>query len=147
MSGWMASGSKLIDSYGRYIDITCGLIGKHNDVWVGSSDGTLFHGNKTMKTIFPTGFGIRGSNISALVFDDNHLWVGSKGYEVGRGITRLNTNNFQTDHYDFDITVNMSLTEVHSIYNFDNNLWLGGDGVVLVFDRVENYWRTLGCLL
>tara|TARA_X000001036_G_scaffold438291_1_gene485736 strand:- start:4738 stop:6372 length:1635 start_codon:yes stop_codon:yes gene_type:complete len=144
MSGWMASGSKLIDSYGRYIDITCGLIGKHNDVWVGSSDGTLFHGNKTMKTIFPTGFGIRGSNISALVFDDNHLWVGSKGYEVGRGITRLNTNNFQTDHYDFDITVNMSLTEVHSIYNFDNNLWLGGDGVVLVFDRVENYWRTLG---
>ena len=30
------------------------------------------------------------------------------------------------------------------MYNFDNNLWLGGDGVVLVFDREENYWRTLG---
>ena len=48
MSGWMVSGSKLIDNYGRYIDITSGLIGKHNDVWIGSSDGTLFHGNKTM---------------------------------------------------------------------------------------------------
>ena len=144
MSGWMASGSKLIDSYGRYIDITCGLIGKHNDVWIGSSDGTLFHGNKTMEAIFPTGFGIRGSNISSLFFDDDYLWIGSKGYDIGRGVTRLNTRNFQTDHYDFDITVNMNLTEVHSIYNFDNNLWLGGDGVVLVFDRDENYWRTLG---
>ncbi len=144
MSGWMASGSKLIDSYGRYIDITCGLIGKHNDVWIGSSDGTLFHGNKTMEAIFPTGFGIRGSNISSLFFNDDYLWIGSKGYDIGRGVTRLNTRNFQTDHYDFDITVNMNLTEVHSIYNFDNNLWLGGDGVVLVFDRDENYWRTLG---
>ena len=144
MSGWMVSGSKLIDNYGRYIDITSGLIGKHNDVWIGSSDGTLFHGNKTMKAIFPTEFGIRGYNINTLLFEDDNLWIGSKGYEVGRGVTRLNINNFQTDHYDFDITVNMSLTEVHSIYNFDNTLWLGGNGVVLVFDREENYWRTLG---
>ena len=45
---------------------------------------------------------------------------------------------------DFDITVNMSLTEIHSMYNFDNTLWLGGNGVILVFDREENYWRTLG---
>ena len=144
MSGWMVSGSKLIDNYGRYIDITSGLIGKHNDVWIGSSDGTLFHGDKTMKAIFPTEFGIRGYNINTLLFEDDNLWIGSKGYEVGRGVTRLNINNFQTDHYDFDITVNMSLTEVHSIYNFDNTLWLGGNGVVLVFDREENYWRTLG---
>ena len=144
MSGWMVSGSKLIDNYGRYIDITSGLIGKHNDVWIGSSDGTLFHGDKTMKAIFPTEFGIRGYNINTLLFEDDNLWIGSKGYEVGRGVTRLNIKNFQTDHYDFDITVNMSLTEVHSIYNFDNTLWLGGNGVVLVFDREENYWRTLG---
>ncbi len=144
MSGWMVSGSKLIDNYGRYIDITSGLIGKHNDVWVGSSDGTLFHGSKTMEAIFPTEFGIRGFNINALLFEENNLWIGSKGYEVGRGVTRLNVNNFQTDHYDFDITVNMNLTEVHSMHNFDNNLWIGGNSVVLVFDREENYWRTLG---
>ena len=47
MSGWMVSGSQFIDNYGRYINITSGLIGSHNDVWIGSSDGTLFHGNKT----------------------------------------------------------------------------------------------------
>jgi ligand-binding sensor domain-containing protein len=38
----------------------------------------------------------------------------------------------------------MSLTEVHSIYNYDSDLWLGGNGVVLVLDKDENYWRTLG---
>ena len=144
MSGWMVSGSKLIDNYGRYVDITSGLIGKHNDVWIGSSDGTLFHGNKTMEAIFPTEFGIRGFDINTLLFEEDNLWIGSKGYEVGRGVTRLNINNFQTDHYDFDITVNMNLTEVHSMHNFDNNLWVGGNGLVLVFDREENYWRTLG---
>ena len=144
MSGWMVSGSQFIDNYGRYIDITSGLVGSHNDVWIGSSDGTLFHGNKTMSAIFPTEFGIRGSNIDALSLEENNLWIGSKDYEITRGITRLNTRNFQADHYDFDITVNMNLTEVRSIFNFDSDLWLGGNGVVLVFDKDDNYWRTLG---
>jgi ligand-binding sensor domain-containing protein len=144
MSGWMVSGSQFIDNYGRYIDITSGLVGSHNDVWIGSSDGTLFHGNKTMAAIFPTEFGIRGSNIDALSLEENNLWIGSKDYEITRGITRLNTRNFQADHYDFDITVNMNLTEVRSIFNFDSDLWLGGNGVVLVFDKDDNYWRTLG---
>jgi len=144
MSGWMASGSKLIDGYGRYIDITSGLIGKHNDVWIGTSDGTLFQGDKTMEAIFPTEFGIRGSNINALFQNENNLWIGSKGYDVGRGVTRLNTRNFQTDHYDFDVTVNMNLTEVYSFYDFENTLWVGGNGVILVFDKPDNFWRTLG---
>ena len=144
MSGWMASGSKLIDGYGRYIDITSGLIGKHNDVWIGTSDGTLFQGDKTMEAIFPTEFGIRGSNINALFQNENNLWIGSKGYDIGRGVTRLNTRNFQTDHYDFDVTVNMNLTEVYSFYDFENTLWVGGNGVILVFDKPDNFWRTLG---
>jgi len=144
MSGWMASGSKLIDGYGRYIDITSGLIGKHNDVWIGTTDGTLFQGDKTMEAIFPTEFGIRGSNINALFQNENNLWIGSKSYDIGRGVTRLNTRNFQTDHYDFDITVNMNLTEVHSFYDSENTLWVGGNSVVLVFDKPDNFWRTLG---
>ena len=144
MSGWMVSGSQFIDNYGRYIDITSGLIGANNDVWIGSSDGTLFHGNKTMEAIYPTEFGIRGSNINALLVNNNNIWIGSKDYNIGRGITRLNVNNFQADHYDFDITVNMSLTEVHSFFNFENDLWVGGNGVVLTFDKYENYWRTIG---
>ena len=144
MSGWMVSGSQFIDNYGRYIDITSGLIGANNDVWIGSSDGTLFHGNKTMESIYPTEFGIRGANINALLVNDNNIWIGSKDYNVGRGVTRLNVNNFQADHYDFDITVNMSLTEVHSFFDFENDLWIGGNGVVLTFDKDENYWRTLG---
>lgn len=144
MSGWMASGSKLIDGYGRYIDITSGLIGNHNDVWIGTSDGTLFQGDKTMEAIFPTEFGIRGSNINALFHNEDNLWIGSKGYDIGRGVTRLNTRNFRTDHYDFDVTVNMNLTEVHSFYDFENTLWVGGNSVVLVFDKPDNFWRTLG---
>ena len=144
MSGWMTSGSKLIDGYGRYIDITSGLIGRHNDVWIGTSDGTLFQGNKTMEAMFPTEFGIRGSNISALFHYDGDLWIGSKDYTIGRGLTRLNTQNFQTDHFDFDVTINMNLTEVHSFYEFNNSLWVGGNSVLLVLDKSENYWRTLG---
>ena len=144
MSGWMVSGSQFIDNYGRYIDITSGLIGANNDVWIGSSDGTLFHGNKTMEAIYPTEFGIRGSNINALLVNNNNIWIGSKDYNIGRGITRLNINNFQADHYDFDITINMSLTGVHSFYHTENDLWVGGNGVVLTFDKDENYWRTLG---
>ena len=144
MSGWMVSGAQFIDNYGRYIDITSGLIGANNDVWIGSSDGTLFHGNKTMEAIYPTEFGIRGSNINALLVNNNNIWIGSKDYNIGRGVTRLNVNNFQADHFDFDITINMSLTEVHSFYHFENDLWVGGNGMVLNYDKLENSWRTLG---
>ena len=144
MSGWMVSGNQFIDNYGRYVDITSGLVGDNNDVWIGSSDGTLFHGNKTMEAIYPTEFGIRGLNINALLVNDDNIWIGSKDYNFGRGVTRLNVNSFQADHYDFDITINMNLTEVHSFYNFENDLWVGGNGVVLTFDKDENYWRTLG---
>ena len=97
-----------------------------------------------MEAIFPTEFGIRGSNINALFQNENNLWIGSKSYDIGRGVTRLNTRNFQTDHYDFDITVNMNLTEVHSFYDSENTLWVGGNSVVLVFDKPDNFWRTLG---
>ncbi len=144
MSGWMVSGNQFIDNYGRYIDITSGLIGANNDVWIGSSDGTLFHGNKTMESIYPTSFGIRGSNINALLLNNDHIWIGPKDYNIGRGVTRLNVSNFQVDHYDFDITVNMTLTEVHSFFDFESDLWIGGNGVVLIFDKDENYWRTIG---
>ena len=144
MSGWMVSGSQFIDNYGRYIDITSGLIGANNDVWIGSSDGTLFHGNKSMEAIYPTEFGIRGSNINALLMNDDNMWIGSKDLNVGRGITRLDVINFQADHYDFDITVNMNLTEVHSFFHFENDLWVGGNSVVLTYDKEDNHWRTLG---
>ena len=95
----------------------------------------LFQGNKTMEAMFPTEFGIRGSNINALFHNDEELWIGSKGYDIGRGVTKLNTRTFQTDHFDFDVTVNMNLTEIHSFYDFDNVLWVGGNSVILVFDK------------
>ena len=38
----------------------------------------------------------------------------------------------------------MNLTEIHSFYDFDNVLWAGGNSVILIFDKSENYWRTLG---
>ena len=145
MSGWMLSGTKIIDSYGRYINITTGLIGKYNDSWVGCSDGTLFQGNMSMETLFPTEFGIRGSDISAIILDNNeNLWVGSKDYSLSRGVSRINISNFQTDHYDFDVTINMDLTATHSLYSIDNEMWIGGNGVMLFYDKEDNYWRTIG---
>ena len=38
-----------------------------------------------MEAMFPTEFGIRGSNINALFHNDEELWIGSKGYDIGRG--------------------------------------------------------------
>ena len=144
MAGWNFSGTKIIDKYGRYIDIISFLDGKHNNIWLGTSDGTLFQGSKVMETFFPSDFGIRGTNISALDINGDNLWIGSKDYNIGRGISKLNISNFQSDHYDFDITINMDLTEVHSIYNNQREIWVGGNGVVLYYNFEDNYWRTLG---
>ena len=144
MSGWLLTGDRFIDQYGRYLDITTGLVGFHGDIWVGSSDGTFFQGKTTMETFFPSSFGIRGVDVGALYYHELDLWIGSADYSVGRGVTRLDPNTLQVDHFDFDVTVNMNPTDISSILDLDDELWVGGNSVVLLYDKDDNYWRTLG---
>ncbi|HIA78548.1 MAG TPA: hypothetical protein EYO07_00080 [Candidatus Marinimicrobia bacterium] len=144
MSGWMLTGDRFIDQYGRYLDITTGLVGNHGDVWVGSSDGTFFQGKTTMETFFPFSFGIRGVDVGALHHHNRDLWIGSADYDIGRGITRLDPITLQADHFDFDVTVNMNPTDISSILDLGDELWVGGNSLVLLYDKDDNYWRTLG---
>lgn len=144
MAGWMLSGDRFIDQYGRYLDITTGLKGFHGDIWMGSSDGTFFQAKTTMETFFPSSFGIRGVDVGALHYQKPDLWIGSADYSVGRGVTRLNPSTLQVDHFDFDITVNMNPTDIFSILDLEDELWIGGNNVVLLYDKDDNYWRTLG---
>ena len=38
----------------------------------------------------------------------------------------------------------MNPTDIFSILDLDDELWIGGNNVVLLYDKDDNYWRTLG---
>jgi ligand-binding sensor domain-containing protein len=143
MAGWILNGDELIDDLGRRIDISTGLIGRNGNVYAGAEDGTFFQGTTTMETFYPLYPDISNTDVLAIFDDGEDFWIGSSDYISSKGISRLNPQTIESDIYQFDGTINMQPTSIYSIHVSDNELWAGGNEMMLVFDMKKNYWRTL----
>ena len=144
MSGWMITGDYLIDHLGRNVDITTGLVGRHGDIWIGCSDGTLLQGKSVSEIFYPISTGPFGVDVGGMALVDEFLWLGGLDYISGKGISWLNLQSGESFTFEFDAVVNMSPTPIYSIWDSDQTIWAGGQGLALVYDKGDNYWRTLG---
>ena len=144
MSGWMLTDDYLIDPIGRDVQIVTGILGRHGDIWIGLSDGTLFQGKTISEVLYPISIGSYGNNVYGMTLVKEFLWFGGSDYTSGEGISWLNLQSGESFTFDFDAEVNMDPTPIYSIYDSDQFLWAGGNNVTLVYDKVDNYWRTLG---
>jgi len=144
MDGWIIHGNEFVDPLGRRVNINTGLIGKHNTVFAGTSDGTFFYASTTMKTFYPMSTGISNIDISALTDDGEEFWIGSYDYISSKGISVFHPRSNATHTYLFEETINMNPMPVYSISYKDNEVWAGGNGIVLYHDSNKNYWRTFG---
>ena len=144
MSGWMITGDYLIDHLGRNVDITTGLVGRHGDIWIGCSDGTLLQGKSVSEIFYPISTGPFGVDVGGMALVDEFLWLGGLDYVSGKGISWLNLQSGESFTFEFDAVVNMSPTPIYSIWDSDQTIWAGGQGLALVYDKGDNYWRTLG---
>ena len=45
--------------------------------------------------------------------------------------------------YNFEQTINMTPTPIYSIYKYKNEVWFGGEDILLFHDVEKDYWRTL----
>jgi ligand-binding sensor domain-containing protein len=143
MDGYLFNGDELTDNIGRRIKIKTFYFGNHGNIYFGTSNGILFHATNTMKVFSKYIPDINNIEISSLANGDDNLWIGSSDYISSKGIVNFNLQNYESDFYEFESTINMTPTSIYSMSFSNDELWVGGDDLILYFNTKKNFWRTL----
>ena len=113
-----------------------------NDLWIGTEEGYFFKGDNTMKTLKSFQSGLAGNHIFDIA-GEKSFWLGGRLGANSYGISFFNQFANTSDLYLFDENINMDRTSIYSILEMKNEVWFGGDGVILTFNKKNNYWKTI----
>ncbi|MEE8336100.1 MAG: hypothetical protein V3S48_06670 [Candidatus Neomarinimicrobiota bacterium] len=140
--GWLQTLDIFITPAGKEIRLITHFIDNFGDLWIGTSDGTIFYGDNTMKSLTPLTFGLAGNDIQAISGHES-FWLAGRNMGTESGVTYFDLGRKINDRYEFDEIINMDPVPLFSILEQEKNIWFGGDGKLLVYHN-EDYWRTLG---
>jgi len=143
LDGWMFNGDELIDRNGNRKKITTVFSTQHGNIYLGSEDGVVFYGSKTMETFTPVITDIINDDVLSLHLDNYYLWIGSQNFLTSRGISKLDVKSLESFSFNFQETINMHPSSIYSLVSSDNEIWAGGEGVILYYNGEKNFWKTL----
>ena len=143
IDGWIFNGNELIDRLGRRTSITTGYIGSHGNIFFGNDDGNIFHGTKNMESFSIISDHITNIDARSLFHSDDVIYVGSQDFSFSKGISEYNLSSSSSISFPFEETINMTPTPLYSLIHRENELWAGGDGILLYHNQKSNFWRTL----
>ena len=143
LDGWMFNGDDLIDPFGNRKKITTVFFAQHGNVFLGSEDGVVFHGSRTMETLTPIIADIINNDVLSLHLDNYYLWIGSQNYLTSKGISKFDVKSLESFSFNFEETINMYPSSIYSLISLSNEIWAGGEGVILYYNKGKNFWKTL----
>ena len=143
LDGWMLNGDELIDPIGNRKKITTVLFTQYGNVFLGSEDGVVFYGSKTMETFTPIFSDIINDDVLSLHLDNYYLWIGSQNYLSSKGISKLDVKSLESFSFSFEETINMQPSSIYSLISLNNEIWAGGEGMILYYNGGKNFWKTL----
>ncbi len=143
LDGWMLNGNELIDPIGNRKNITSVLFTQYGNVFLGSEDGVVFYGSKTMETFTPILSDIINDDVLSLHLDNYYLWIGSQNYLSSKGISKLDVKSLESFSFNFEETINMQPSSIYSLISVNNEIWAGGEGMILYYNEGKNFWKTL----
>ena len=143
LDGWMLNGDELIDPIGNRKKITTVLFTQYGNVFLGSEDGVVFYGSKTMETFTPIFSDIINDDVLSLHLDNYYLWIGSQNYLSSKGISKLDVKSLESFSFSFEETINMQPSSIYSLISVNNEIWAGGEGMILYYNGGKNFWKTL----
>ena len=85
---------------------------------------------------------IENIDVSSIFIEDNEIWVGSQDFIKSKGVSKLNVQTGNSIIYNFEEMINMTPTPIYSICKYKNEVWFGGDDILLLHNVEKNYWRT-----
>ena len=140
---WNIFGSGLLNPSGEYVDITTYFRGHFKDFWIGTDNRVILLSKQQMNTFYPVLYGLNNTNVQFLLFDDG-FWVGGRSNRGSNaGITFFSPGRQVYEHFDFKLMINMTPQSLYSAIDTKEEIWFGGEGQVLIYNKSQQYWRTL----
>ena len=143
MDGWLLNLNTFISPFGKHVRATSIYKGSTNTLWVGSDSGIIFKGDPYMKSFYPLTYGLANTDVQAMTYEFPS-WVGGRTYLGDPGaVTLTDPERGYFTWFEGETTINIDQLEVFGNCSVGNEVWFGGQNAIFVYNRKDDFWRTL----
>ena len=140
---WFLTSNGASDNRGNFSKYLSYYKSKNGINWMSLSNGYVLKIDEFNKLITPIFYGLASTVPTSMTYDDV-LWIAGIGGKLSNGITKfdIENNNFETilsDHYS-----SFSKDDIYSSVMVDEEVWLGLDSYILVYNRKKDSFRSFG---
>ena len=141
-NGWLLTNQGASDQNGTFSKYVSFLETESEFSWIGLSNGYILALDNFSKTVSPVSKGTEFTIPFTMSFNDK-LWVAGIGsnynalYVINKDFNE--ERNFKNSNYS-----NFSYSDIYSSKAFSEEVWLGSEGSVIIYDQRKDFFRTLG---
>jgi hypothetical protein len=142
-NGWLLTNQGASDQNGTFSKYISFLETESEFSWIGLSNGYILALDNFSKTVSPVSKGTEFTIPFTMSFSDK-LWVAGIGNSNYNALYVINKDfneerNFKNSNYS-----NFSYSDIYSSKAFSDEVWLGSEGSVIIYDQRKDFFRTLG---
>jgi hypothetical protein len=142
-NGWLLTNQGASDQNGTFSKYVSFLETESEFSWIGLSNGYILALDNFSKTVSPVSKGMEFTIPFTMSFNDK-LWVAGIGNSNYNALYVINKDfneerNFKNSNYS-----NFSYSDIYSSKAFSEEVWLGSEGSVIIYDQRKDFFRTLG---
>ncbi len=143
MDGWIYTLFSFISPSGKEITPTVIYKDQLGEIWIGTSDGTIFYGDNSLKTLNPITMGLAGNDIMDLS-EGNSFWLAGRLNFETSGITFADPDRYIFDKYEFDEVIHLDAQSITATLELKNEVWFGSQDGIVVYNKKKDFWRHFG---
>lgn len=142
-NGWLLTNQGASDQNGTFSKYVSFLETESEFSWIGLSNGYILALDNFSKTVSPINKGTEFTIPFTMSFNDK-LWVAGIGNSNYNALYVINKDfneerNFKNSNYS-----NFSYSDIYSSKAFSEEVWLGSEGSVIIYNQRKDFFRTLG---
>lgn len=142
-NGWLLTNQGASDQNGTFSKYVSFLETESEFSWIGLSNGYILALDNFSKTVSPVSKGTEFTIPFTMSLNDK-LWVAGIGNSNYNALYVINKDfneerNFKNSNYS-----NFSYSDIYSSKAFSEEVWLGSEGSVIIYDQRKDFFRTLG---
>ena len=142
-NGWLLTNQGASDQNGTFSKYISFLETESEFSWIGLSNGYILALDNFSKTVSPVSKGTEFT-IPFTMSSNDKLWVAGIGNSNYNALYVINKDfneerNFKNSNYS-----NFSYSDIYSSKAFGEEVWLGSEGSVIIYDQRKDFFRTLG---
>lgn len=142
-NGWLLTNQGASDQNGTFSKYISFLETESEFSWIGLSNGYILALDNFSKTVSPISKGTEFTMPFTMSFNDK-LWVAGIGNSNYNALYVINKDfneerNFKNSNYS-----NFSYSDIYSSKAFSEEVWLGSEGSVIIYNQRKDFFRTLG---